>query len=82
MQDRTATRTSRAVAVALYAQSATRRGAAASAEGQAGLLMLHEGRLEALRREHQRMLRRRQAEQQLEHLETVKSTYASYAMAA
>ena len=79
MQDRTAIRTSRAVAAALYAQSSTRRGAAASAEGHAGLLALHHGRLEALRREQQQLMRRRQAERQLD---AVRNAYAAASFAA
>lgn len=82
MQHTTTQITSRAVATVIYVQHAARRGAAATAECRSGLLSLHQGRLEVLRREREQLLRARHNEMQARRLESVRNAYAAASFAA
>jgi hypothetical protein len=78
----TADRTTRTVALALAAQHNARRGAAASAEARTGLSMLHQGMIEALRRQQRELARRRIAAARSLRIDGVRMAYASASASA
>lgn len=73
---------SRNVRLALLAQLHVRRGAAASAECRAGILALHQGTIDALRRERDALIRRRVATTRSLRMQGVRQAYAAVAVAA
>ncbi len=82
MQDRTAHGIGSNVVVALMVQHNVRRGAAASAEARTGLMSLHQGTIEALRRTQREIARRRAEVTLAERLTTVREAYAAASLAA
>ena len=72
-----APRISKAVTLAVLDQRHARRGAAASAEAAFGLLMLHEGRLKALRRRQELIARRREIAARRIRIDGVRQAYAA-----
>ena len=81
MQDRTATRISRTVVIALLEQRHARRGAAASTEAAVGIVTMNQARLEVLRRERQ-LIARRRALAARPRTASVRQAYSAVALAA
>lgn len=77
MQNSTTQRISRPVFLELVAQRNARRGAASTAEAATGLLSLHEGRLQALRRTQRALARRRSAAARSIRIDGVRQAYAA-----